>query len=106
MQDPVALNSGWEALQKGGMAWHGERVSKARDATAATARYGTAGFDPQDQRRLDVLDRRIARDIMKQDLRRQKANRIHTEALVCAPWQEALCLLVCDSEICFCFFGG
>lgn len=78
MQDPVALNSGWEALQRGGMAlW----VSNVRDASAKTARYGTGGFDPQDRRR---LDRRTALDIMKQDLRRQKANRIHTEALVCA----------------------
>jgi len=54
-------------------------VSNVRDASAKTARYGTGGFDPQDRRR---LDRRTALDIMKQDLRRQKANRIHTEALL------------------------
>lgn len=52
LQDPMALNSGWERLIRQG------RGTEARARTA------------------------VIKNDMKNDLRRQKANRLHTEALL------------------------
>jgi len=78
--DPIALNSGWEnRFHDEKLPWNGLHVRRIKDAKGKIATYGDDGFATMLENKLDHTTKI---EIMKNDLRRQKANRIHATTLL------------------------